>query len=864
MGAMRHLARGLGRLLRPGRAEQDVRDEVAHYMEQAGGGHRTQMEEELRSFGWENVVSTTLADLRFAARQLRSRPVFAVVAVVTLALGIGASTAIFSVANPLLFESLPYPAARQLVMITGVGRNGAQSAIAFGTFNELSSRAHDFGAMAAVDNWSPSLEGLSEPVQLTGERVTAGFFRTLGVGPLAGRDFEAAEDVPGGPRVVIVSARLAGLLSHDSAVVGRAIELNGFLWTVVGVMPPGFENVIGPGVDVWAPRQFNRSASFQSVEWGNHMRLLGRLRDGVSLDDARAEIATIARTPFAAFPRAPWCDLSTGMYVHRLQEDLTVGIRPALLAMIGAVLLVLAIACVNVTNLLLARAGQRREEFAMRVALGAGSSRLVRQLVTESLVLAALGGILGLAVARVAVGALVALVPSGLPRMAALHVDWTAFLFAMALTTLAGVLVGLAPALASARHAPQQAIQGGTRRNTGRHSVASGALVIAEVALAVVLLVGAGLLVRSLQRLLGTAAGFDAEHVVTMQVQATGQGFGSDTSLARFYDGVLDAVRAVPGVADAAFTSQLPLSGDYDRYGYQVRSQDNSENPEGDGSAFRYLVTPAYFRAMGIPLLRGRLLGDQDRPGAPRSVVVSESFANQFFKGRDPIGQQVRYGPQMQSGDWDVIIGVVGDVKQSSLAINDADAFYVAPLQWPWVDNQQTLVVRTTGDAASLAPSLRRAIWSVERVPVIRVATLSAVVAASERRRHFAMVVFEIFAVVALILAAAGIYGVLAGQVTERTREIGVRAALGASRGSILGLIFTRGMGLALGGAAIGIVIAMAASQALESLLYGISRLDPATYLGVIAVLVAVAAAACLVPAWRAARVDPCITLRAE
>jgi putative ABC transport system permease protein len=865
---LRQVAAGLRRLLRPRDAERDVRDEVAHYLEQSGGAavQRTPMEEELRSYGWENLVSGLLADLRYALRRLRGSPGFTAVAVITLSLGIGAATAIFSVANPILFESLPYPHPGRLLMVSDVSQNGGPLDVTFGTFLEVSARARSFSALAVADGWRPALSGLSEPVRLEGERVSADFFRTLGVAPMAGRDFNAADDVPGGARVAIVSARLVRRsFGGDSAIVGRQIQLGGDLFTVIGVMPRNFENVLSSATDVWAPRQYRPSAGFQSAEWGHHMLMIGRLRAGVTADAARREVAGIARTPFAAYPRAPWASLSQGMLVHALQDDVTLSVRPALVAMIGAVLVVLAIVCVNVTNLLLARGGQRREEFAMRIALGAARGRLVRQLLTESLVLAGLGGALGLLVARAGVRALIALSPADVPRVDSIRVDAPVFFFALVITTLIGVAVGLVPAIAASREAPNQGLQG-ARRSTGRRAATSGALVVAEMALAVMLLVGAGLLVRSLQRLLAVAPGFESSHVMTMQIQEAGHRYDPDTARARFYDAALAAVRQVPGVTMAAFTSQLPLSGDFEKYGYEFASISNRD-PNGDGAAFRYAVSPDYFRSMRIPLRRGRLLDEHDRPGAPEAIVVSESFARHWFSNTDPVGQQVRFGPEVGDAQrpWDVIVGVVGDVRQGSLALGDADAFYVISPQWVWVDNVQTLVVRTTGDAPALAPSIRRAIWSVDRdQPIVRVAAMDAIVATSEAQRRFAMVVFEFFALVALVLAAAGIYGVLSGRVTERTREIGVRSALGASRGRILGLIFGQGMALTSVGALIGVAGAIAASRALETLLFGITRLDIVTHVEVIAVLLGVSALACSIPAWRAARVDPAITLRSE
>ena len=387
-------------------------------------------------------------------------------------------------------------------------------------------------------------------------------------------------------------------------------------------------------------------------------------------------------------------------------------------------------------------------------------------------------------------------------------------------------------------------------------------LVVAEVALALVLLVCAGLLLRSLQHLFAVNPGFDGSHLLTMQVQESGHFYDSDANRLRFFKNALEAVRAVPGVVSADFTSELPLSGDYDVYGVQFENDSVTEE-----AGFRYAVTPGYLETMRIPLRRGRLLNERDTTGAPTAVLINESFAKRKFGDRDPIGQRVRMGPDVGHADkpWATIVGVVGDVKQESLALAAEDAFYVPTTQWPWADEVLSLVVRTRGDAAALAPSIRNAIWSVDKdQPIVRVATMESLLAVSEAQRRFTLIVLEVFALVGLLLAATGIYGVLSGNVTERTREIGIRAALGASRHDILAMVVRQGMRLAGFGVAIGLAGAALASQTLVTLLFGVSRLDPATYLGVIALLLAVAAVACWVPASRAARVDPAITLRAE
>ncbi len=456
-----------------------------------------------------------------------------------------------------------------------------------------------------------------------------------------------------------------------------------------------------------------------------------------------------------------------------------------------------------------------------------------------------------------------ALSPTELPRVNAIRVDLTVFAFALGITALIGLAVGLIPALLASDSNLHLGVRQSSQRTAGGHQVTRRTLVVAEVALALVLLVSAGLMLRSLQRLFAIDPGFDASHVLTMQVQEAGHRFDTDIARAQFFSKAVDAVRQVPGVTAAAFTSQLPLSGDFESYGIQFAVDASSDGDNG----FRYAVSPSYFETMRIPLRRGRLLGEHDVPGAPQAVLISESFAKRKFPNQDPLGQRVRIGPDIGHADrpWGTIVGVVGDVRQASLALSDSDAFYTSSTQWSWVDNVQSLVVRTKVDAAALAPAIRDAIWSVDKdQPIVRVATMDSLLARSEAERRFVLILFEAFGLVALALAATGIYGVLSGSVCERTREIGVRVALGATPGDILALVVRQGMTLTVLGVLIGLSGAVVASHALVTLLFGVSRLDPVTYLGVIALLGAVSAVACWVPAWRAAQVDPAITLRAE
>ena len=873
MSLWRELTRGLRALTRGRDTEQDLHDEVEHYLEQAAAAQAARgldpdaarraarleldgparVREQVRGYGWENQVETLLADLRYAARRLRGAPGFTAVTVLTLALGIGGTTAIFSVVNPVLFESLPYPEAGKLVAIWESGHLPQT----FVTYREIAERSRSFEAVAVLRAWQPTLIGGAEPERLEGQRVSAGYFRVLEVAPAIGRAFEPGDDRPDGPSVVILSDALwRRRFAADSGVVGRQVTLDERAHTVLGVMPAWFDNVLAPAAGLWAPLQYDLS---EGRAFGHHLRMIGRLAPGLRHDQAAREVDGLGRAVAERYPDA-FGKGATAVTVP-LQEDLTRGVKPALLAIIGGVVLVLLIACVNVTNLLLARGVQRREEFALRAALGAGRSRLIRQLLTESLLLAVLGGAAGLAIAALGVRVLVALSPESLPRLGAVEVDAAVFAFSLALATVIGLAFGLGPALQAAGSAPQAGLAQGTRQTAGGHRRLRSGLVVAEVALALMLLVSSGLLLRSLGRLFAVPAGFDPAGALTLQVQTSGQRFADGAATQRFFSAALEAVRAVPGVTRAAFTSQLPLSGDLDEYGAHFDA-----SPVGAAtsySVFRYAVSEQYLETMGIPLRTGRALDQRDRAGAPRVALISESLARRRFPSASPIGQWLRVGPS--DGPPYTIVGVVGDVKQMSLALDQADAVYIPAAQWPVGDASMSLVVRGQGDVASLTPEIRRAIWSVDPdQPILRVATLERLLAASAAERRFALILFEAFALAALVLAAAGIYGVLSGSVAERTRELGVRAALGASRRDILSLVLRSGLGLTGLGLSIGLAGAVLATRGIEAMLFGVTRLDPVTYVGMLVLLTAVALLACWIPARRAMGVDPATTLRSE
>ena len=880
------LSRRIANLFSRSRVEREIDDELHAHIEMrmednlaAGMSPEDARRDALLRFGNPAVMKeraagadaalgldSIWADVRFALRQLGRSPGFAWTSILILALGIGACTAIFSAVKPILIDPLPYPRAKKIMMIWETRGAGGPMDVTFGTFHGVAERSRSFATIAVMKPWQPTMVATDSPERFEGQRVSADYFRTLGISPLLGRDFDASDDRFQGPNLVILSdglwrRRFAG----DRSIVGQQVRLDDNLYTVVGVMPRSFENVLAPSAELWAPLQYDPSLPADGREWGHHLRMVGRLREGVSREQAGSELDVILHT--LAQINAKGYDSSggapDGMMVNELQSDLTWDVRPALLAVLGAVFLVLLIACVNVTNLLLARGAQRQGEFAMRAALGAAQRRLVRQLLTESLLLALLGAVFGMVVAFAGVRAVVALSPPELPRVSAIGIDGPVFLFALGMTTLIGVVVGLVPALQASRRDLHTAMQRSSRSTAGGRQWTRRILVVAEVSLAAVLLVSTGLLLRSMHHLLAVDPGFDASHLLTMQVQESGHRLDSDAARVQFLTQALEQVRQVPGVISAGFTAQLPLSGDDSVYGVEFEGKNN---PVGD-PALRYAVTPGYIETMHIPLRRGRLLNEHDAAGAPVAVLINESFANLKFPGQDPIGRRVRVGLDVGHVDrpWGTIVGVLGNVKQQSLAMGDENAFYISTAQWTLRDNAQSLVVRTRGDGAALAPVIRDAIWSVDKdQPVVRVAIMDNLLAASEAERHFVLMLFEAFALVGLVLAATGIYGVLAGSVSERTREIGVRSALGAPRGNILAMVIRQGMTLTVFGVLVGLSGAVVASHAIAALLFGVSRFDPATYVGVAALLICVSGIACLVPARRAASVNPVEALRAE
>jgi putative ABC transport system permease protein len=809
-----------------------------------------------RAEWWEGLFQ----DLRHAGRGLRHAPGFAALVIATLALGIGATTAIFSVVNPILFEPMPFPHSGRVMTVWESDQGGSRDRVGFATYKDVARAVPALTDAAAMSYGSATLTGSGDPEPLVGQHVSWTFFRALGVHPVLGREFAQAEDRPGAPRVVIIGNGLwRRRFGSDSSIIGRPITLDGNSWTVVGVMGADFASVFQVDAQFWTPLRYDVSLPY-ACRSCHHLRVVARLRDGATLAEAARQLAVLGANLRRQFPT----EYSPGsMAVVSLREIITGDVRPVLLAVLGGVAFVLLIACVNVTNLLLAQGVRRRGEFAVRRAMGAGTGRLLRQLATESLLVSCIGGALGVGLAALGVRALVAFSPPGLPLVDRIAVNGPVLAFAVVLTAVVALACAIAPAVHGARSDIHDDLRSSGRRTTVGGRRTRSALVTSEVALALVLLVGSGLLMRSLSRLFAVSPGFEPANAVTMQVQTGGPAYQTKDAVSLYFDRVLQAVRAVPGVESAGLTSQLPLSGDFDGYGIHSQSHPRP-NPEEDPSAFRYAVSDGYFEAMHIPVRRGRALGPGDRAGQPPVALIGESFAAKNWPGEDPLGQHIRIGGA-EDGPWYTIVGIVGDVKQQALSAGPANDVYVPEAQWPFTDPTMSLVVRTKVAPGAMATTLRAAIRAIDKDQVVtRVATMDALVAQTAAQRRFILGLFELFALVALILAAAGIYGVLSGTVSERLREIGVRAALGATGGDIVRLVIGQGLRLTAVGAALGLVAALGLSRLIASLLFDTSRIDPVTYAGTTAVLVAVALVACWIPAVRAARVDPMETLRAE
>ncbi|MET0618998.1 MAG: ABC transporter permease [Thermoanaerobaculia bacterium] len=807
-----------------------------------------------------------LQDLRYAVRTLRKSPGYAAVALATLALGIGANTAIFSVLDTVLLRPLPYAGGERLVMVgdrVSPGGSGSPNNVGFATYVELRDRNRTFDAMAAVRSWQPTLlsDGVAE--LLPAMRVSANYFSMLGARPALGRDFRPEDDRPDTRRVLILSDGLwRGSFGADPSIVGRVIRLDSGSFRVVGVMPPDFEPLVSTRyykpARLWAPIGYDLSLP-QACHSCQHLKALGRLAPGVTSAQARADLDGVRRRLALAHPQ----DYAEGsMDVVPLSAEVTSGLRTPLIVLVGAVGFVLLIACANVANLTLARSLRRGPELALRSALGASRGRLVRQLFAESLVLCVAGGALGFLLAGALQSALLRLAPVSLPRADRIAIDARVLGFAALASFMAAVLSGGLPALRASAAQLSASLASASRGSAAAGvSRARRVLTVAELALAVVLVAGAFLMVRSMARLLDTPYGFSTDRVLTLGLASPAEA-DTDSAIAAYQVRLLEQVHALPGVEAAALVSQIPLGGNGDYYGFHVEGR-MASNPADDPSVERYSVTLEYFRAMGIPIRRGRPFTAEDRIDSPAVMIVSEATAKSLFPGRDPIGERVRIGAH-DEGPWRTIVGVAGDVRHVDVALAPTPQMYLPQTQM--TDGMLTLVVLArTESPARLTESIRSAMRALDAgVPVYDVASMSERVARSAAPRRFVMQLLGAFALAALALAALGLYGVVAHSVGQRTREIGIRMALGATPRDIARLVLVGGSGLIAAGLAAGLLGALGASRFLSAILYEVRPGDPVSLAAAAAVLAAAAFAAHWLPARRAARLDPMTALRTE
>ena len=800
------------------------------------------------------------ADLRQGARVLRRSPAFALVAMLMLALGIGMATAIFSVVRPVLLEPLPYPDPGRLMLVWERDREGARSHTSFATFADLSARATTLEGAAAIGSWAPTVAEGGDPERLAGERVSWRYFDILGARPALGRFFRPEEDAAGRNRVAVISHSLwRRRFGADSSIIGRSVPLGGVSHEVIGVLPADFENVTSPDVQIWRPLGYEASQPW-ACRTCRHLRMLARIDRSVAPETAREELSTLALSLAREHPRDyP----AAGLHLAPLKDDVTRDSRPILLVLLAAVALVLLLAVASVVNLQLARALRRTREFAVRAALGAGRARLVQQLVAEGLVLAALGGIAGVMVAWLALPVLLARLPADLPRIEAVQLDGAALALAAMLTLGLGIAIGLVPAWAGGSASVFGALRSGGRDLGGRRHVARAALVSAQVALALVLLAGAGLLARTLGNLLSTHPGFEPQGLLALEVQATGPAYATNEAVYANHDRTRELIASIPGVTAVGTINQLPLGGNMDTYG--IRAQDKPlENPALAPSGDRYVVSPGLMDALRVSIVRGRRFAAADfDSAAPPVVMLGASLARRIWGTDDVIGRRVQMGAA--DSPWREVVGIVRDVRHSSLDAEVNQQVWIPERQWSWADTDVTFVVRTSGDPGALASSVRAAVRAVDAgQPITRLATMEQIVAASTAQRRLALVLFAAFAATAVLIAAAGVYGVLAGSVAERTREIGVRSALGAPPHRILGLVVGQGSRLISAGLLAGLVGAIVLGRVLRTLLYGVAAGDPATLTAVVVLLVMVAAVASIAPVLRALRIDPATALRNE
>ena len=811
---------------------------------------------EVRAGAWLDIV---FQDIRYGARMLRKNPGFTAVAILTLALGIGANTAIFSVVSAVLLRPLPYANPQQLIVLRETTQSVGPHSPSYPDFLDWRKQSRTFSQMAAINNREFNLSGVAQPENISGYAVSANCLSMLGVRPFLGRDFLPSEDAPGSAPVVLLSYALwQSHLGADPSPVGKNITLDGRSFTIIGVLPPNIRllektDILAP-IGVWAGDMTDRGDR-------GDMDAVGRLVSGASISQAQAEMDTIAANLRKEYPST---NSGVGISMASLRDELVGDSRPPILVLFGAVVFVLLIACVNVANLFLVRGAARAREIAVRQACGASRQRLVRQMLTESFLLAFLGGGLGILVGALGIEGLRQLISAEMLQGAIIGMDRSVLLFSGAMVVFVAIAFGLVPAWQASQPHVQETLKDGGRSSTAsaaQHRL-RGLLVMAETALALVLLVGAGLMMKSMYRLLQVDPGFRPERVLTMEINLRTAQYSKPEASRNFWRQVLDKVRDLPGVDAAALGTVLPLSGDHNRADITIEALPTPDPGKFPHPDF-HMVSPSYIDALSIPLLRGRNFTDADTDTAPQVALINATMARRFWPNEDATGKRFHWGHPGSKEPWIEIIGVVGDTKLYGLANPSRLELYM-PLQQSR-SSDMFLVLRSAIDPASLTPAVRDAVASIDKdQPVFSVNTMKQLVDASVATRHITLVLLGLFSGLALLLAAIGIYGVISYSVQQRTHEIGIRMALGAQRRDVLRLVVGQGVKLAALGIAIGIAAAFGLTRLMASLLFGVGAYDPVAFVTAAIILLLVAIAACYIPARRAIAVDPMVALRYE
>src|SRR5690349_2179626 len=814
-------------------------------------------------------MASFLQDCRYSLRRLIKGPGFTLIVILTLALGIGANTAIFSAVNAVLLRPLGYGDPGRLVTIEHLypSLGGLKAPVSVPGFLDYQ-RARSIESIAVEVNWAANLTGQGEPERLQGARATGRFFTTLAVPALHGRTLLPGEDSAGREHVAVLSYGLwQRLFGASGQVVNRSLSLNGESYQVVGVMPRDFRDPQNRDVELWVPLVFRPDQMTDDQRTTEFLNLVARVRPSVPLSQAATEIRTMAEQLKRRYPDnypPDWSLVTTPLAQHMVGD-----VRPALLVLLGAVGFVLLIACANVANLLLARAAARSKEIAVRTALGASRDRLIRQLLTESVLLALMGGVLGLFLAFWGVRAIIAINPANLPRADEIGVDGPVMLFTLLVSLLTGLLFGLAPAVHTAATDLHGMLKEGGRGSAGDRGGQGlrRMLVVAEVALALTLLTGAGLLIKSFARLQGVDPGFEPDRLLTFNLSLPAARYPSDTAQIAFFDQVIPAISAVPGVRAVGATSVMPFSGGWTTGGFQIEGYQPPPKQPGPWGDLR-TVRPGYFQTLGIPLRRGRLLEDQDRAGSLEVAVIDDEFVRRYWPHEDPIGKRFTFGPPAGATDttlreWIQVVGVVGHTKQEGLDAENRLQLYL-PYRQSGIA-ALTFAVRTAGTPEQYVNQVRRAVQSVDpKQPLSGIRPMDELISRSVGQRRPSCMLLSLLHGIALVLASVGIYGLMSYSVAQRSRELGVRIALGAERLDVLRLVLRQGMSLALTGIVIGVGAAFGLSRLIESQLYGIHATDPTTFIAVAVLLGLTALTANLIPAWRATRVDPAVVLREE